>query len=157
MYRILNDYGKGYIVIASRPGNGKTSTILDNIKIDLLNNKKVLFFSLENSERSIIERDKCFKTSNLVILDNPVKKMDDIKDNITKHNPNVVYIDYFDLLPNKDGANDFFHQLSVTNNIPIVVAHNLSNENDLDMLDKSDNYFLLYINDKKRLDVRKFK
>lgn len=40
MYRIINDYKSQYIVIASRPGNGKTSTILENIKDDLLNDKR---------------------------------------------------------------------------------------------------------------------
>lgn len=173
MNKVLSDYGKGYIVFASRPGNGKTSTILENIKKDLISNKKVLFFSLENNKESILKKGIWFNTQNLVILDNPIKDIDIIKENINKYNPDTVYIDYYDLLPNNDNINEFFHQLSVDYNIPLIVAHNLSMENDnynlsditIDkfieingshMIDNADEYYLFY-NNKRICIVKKLK
>lgn len=174
MYRIINDYKSQYIVIASRPGNGKTSTILENIKDDLLNDKKVLFFSLENSKDSIIKQTKFSNLDNLIILDNPIEDINDIKNSIIQYNPDIVYVDYIDLLPNVDGVNEYFHKLSIDYDIPLVVAHNLSIENDKhdlstitttefckinssSMIDKSDKYYLLYINDRRNLKIRRLK
>lgn len=172
MNRIISDYKSRYVVLASRPGNGKTSTILENIREDLLNDKKVLFFSLENGKDNIIERGNFSSLDNLVILDNPVADISDIENNITKYNPDVVYIDYIDLLPNVDGANELLHQLSIDYNIPVVVAHNLSAENDNydlstitvkdfsiinDSVDKVDNYYILFASDKQDLNIRKLK
>lgn len=174
MYRIINDYKSQYIVIASRPGNGKTSTILENIKDDLLNDKKVLFFSLENSKDSIIKQTKFSNLDNLIILDNPIEDINDIKNSIIQYNPDIVYIDYIDLLPNVDGANEYFHKLSIDYNISVVVAHNISIENDnydistitieefckingSSMIDKADKYYLLYINDRRNLKIRRLK
>lgn len=172
MYRIINDYKSQYIVIASRPGNGKTSTILENIKDDLLNDKKVLFFSLEISKDSIIKQTKFSNLDNLIILDNPIEDINDIKNSIIQYNPDIVYIDYIDLLPNVDGVNEYFHKLSIDYNIPVVVAHNISIENDNyhlstitvndfsiinGSIDKVDNYYLVFVNDKQSLNIRRLK
>ncbi|MGN1268822.1 MAG: hypothetical protein ACI4U0_04925 [Candidatus Aphodocola sp.] len=174
MYRIINDYKSQYIVISSRPGNGKTSTILENIKDDLLNGKKVLFFSLENSKDSIIKQTEFSNLDNLIILDNPIEDINDIKNSIIQYNPDIVYIDYIDLLPNVDGVNEYFHKLSIDYNIPVVVAHNLSMENDnydlstititefckinsSSMIDTTDKYYLLYIDDRRNFKIRKLK
>ena len=174
MYRIISDYKSKYVIIASRPSNGKTSVILENIRVDLFNDKKVLFLSLENSKDNIIEHGNFSNLDNLVILDSPIRDFNAIKNSINRYNPDIVYIDYYDLLPNTNNVDALFHQLSIDYDIPIVVAHNLSMENDnydlstititefckingSIMTDITDKYYLLYIDDRRNLKIRKLK
>lgn len=129
MYKIIKEYVCNYAVVASRPGNGKTATIIENIKDDLKNNKKVLLFSLESSKNEIFKRSK-IKDNNLVVLDNPIRDLYNVIDEINIYDPDIVYIDYYDLLPNTKEADGLLYQATRDYNIPIIVARNLSIEND---------------------------
>ena len=173
MYKIIKEYVCNYAVVASRPGNGKTATIIENIKDDLKNNKKVLLFSLESSKDEIFKRSE-IKNDNLIVLDSPIEKLYDIIDEINKYKPDIVYIDYYDLLPNTTEVDELLYQATRDYNIPIIVARNLSEENDnynlstitfeqfckingSSMMNKADNYYLLAINDKQNLNIRRLK
>lgn len=120
-----NNYNKELVIIASRPNQGKTYTTLSCIKESLKVNKKVLFISLENDKESI-KKMLNYKSNNLVIYDKPLKHTSEISELVDNNYPDIVYIDYLDLLPNQEDVINLLKNISVEKNIPIVVAASLS-------------------------------
>lgn len=120
-----NNYNKELVIIASRPNQGKTYTIISCIKESLKVNKKVLFISLENDKESV-KKMLNYKSNNLVIYDKALKHTSEISELVDNNYPDVVYIDYLDLLPNQEEAISLLNNISVDKNILIVVAASLS-------------------------------
>lgn len=120
-----NNYNKELVIIVSRPNQGKTYTTLSCIKESLKVNKKVLFISLEKDKESIKKMLNC-KSNNLVIYDKALKHTSEILELVDNNYPDVVYIDYLDLLLNQEEVVNLLKNISVDKNIPIVVAASLS-------------------------------
>jgi replicative DNA helicase len=115
-------YKKNLIIIGARPSIGKT-TIALNIAVNIAKTRPVLFFSLEMSQKEIVNRifsivsnqqrqtilenknileytKEKLKQLNLSIVDN-VFSIDDIHQQIIKYTNNgVIFIDYLQLIQN---------------------------------------------------------
>lgn len=118
-----NNFNKELVVIASRPNQGKTYTILSSIKESLKANKKVLFISLDNDKEAI--KGMLNYKSNLIIYDKPLKNTSEIIDLVNKNYYDIVYIDYFDLLPAQEKIINLLRNISSDKDIPIIVAASL--------------------------------
>lgn len=85
------------LTILVRPGMGKTTMMIDVINNFIKDDKRVLFISLECSKKSIIDRFE--STSNLTIMDEPIRDVNEIEKLIDKYKPDCLAIDYLNLFP----------------------------------------------------------
>jgi thymidine kinase len=128
---LVNNYEKELMVLASGHGLGMTAVILNSIKKYIKNNKKVLLFSLETSEDEILKRMRIDANDNLVIKDKPNVDIEYILKNIDEIKPDIVIIDYLQLLnETKDVIFDVLKRTIETYNIPIIITSQLSINND---------------------------
>lgn len=139
LYDKLNGFRPGGLYcIASRPVVGKTALML-NIALDYAQklNKKVLIFSLELSKREICLRiyniygeDQNIMELPIYIDDNSLVTPNKVKEEIIEANPDIVFIDYFQLMSgdNKNYDSDIIYDLKCiakSANIPIVLLSQL--------------------------------
>ena len=136
LYDKLNGFHPGGLYcIASRPGVGKTSLML-NITLDYAKkfNKKVLIFSLEMSKSEI--GDRFYRTSgeDQSIMKLPIFIDDEsrvtpnyVKEKIASVKPDIVFIDYLQLMSadtKELGVNDIIYNLkciAAESDISIVI------------------------------------
>lgn len=161
---IKNNYKKEYIVVASRPGVGKTYTLLNEVTYALENNKKVLFISLDNTKEMLCDRLNIDVNDNLTIVDDYITDLNTIENLVITNKPDILMLDYIDLLSNKVEANDLLSKISEKYNIAVIVTTELGRNNigcDLEtiptqefksinktyMIEKADSYILLYKKD----------
>lgn len=135
MNEILNNnFKQELIVIASRPGVGKTALITKFTKDCTEHGKKVLFISIDEPKGNIIRRIRTEVLENLIVEDTVIKDLSVIEEYLNKHTPDVVVIDYLQLLPDGDETIATLKKLSNNKNIPIIVASQLSRKcDDLDL------------------------
>lgn len=113
---------KAYLLTAvGRPGRGKTALMISTINLALADNKKVLFYSLECG-REIIE-SSFSETKNLTIKDKPIKEVKTIYDDLLELKPDVVFIDYLELLPKY--SIEHLKQITQRFNIKVIVNSQL--------------------------------
>ena len=138
------------IVIASRPGIGKTAFALNILShIGLEEKKGVLFFSLENSEKNIIKRlitinsttEEILKNSPIYLSTKAPLSIDDICEKSKKmkleKNIELIIIDYLQLIKfdkkklwsRDDEITEILRKLKVLAkelNIPVIITSQLS-------------------------------
>lgn len=89
------------VTIFGRPGNYKTSFMICSVNYCLEFNKKVLFFSLEHSLSTISDR---LDNGPLFTYDYVIKDMQEVYDYVNEIRPDCVFVDYLELLPNRNQA-----------------------------------------------------
>ena len=127
MNEILNNnFKQELIVIASRPNNGKMALLTKITKDCTKLGKKVLLISVDEPKDKIIPRVRTEFPENLIVEDAVIKDLSVIEQYLNKHKPDVVIIDYLQLLPDGDETIITLKNLSNTKNIPIIVTSQLS-------------------------------
>lgn len=125
---LANDFKKELIVYGVRPDLGAKALICSKAKKCLELGKRVLVYSFELPEEITLHRINADDNTNLLIKDKPLKELNDMKDTIESFKPDIVFIDYFQLMT-KDTKSEDIHVLnSYTKqyNIPIVVLSQIS-------------------------------
>ena len=131
----------GLTLVGGRPGVGKTTFLL-NVTVQMLErNKNVFFVSLELGEESV--KNYLLSTglnnqdslSKLAIYDKPNFNIDDLSDDETAVNSDLIVIDYLNLIGYANDKNlDYIvkqlKNISNHNNINIIVSAQLSIGND---------------------------
>ena len=99
--KVTGDFSKGFTYyIVARPGMGKTTLLKEILQSE--NDKTILVFSLEESKENFM---KGFKNhQNIMINDTALMTVEDIKAVVRDVKPDIVAIDYFQLL-NGNGSN----------------------------------------------------
>lgn len=127
MSKILNnDFNNELITIAIRPDLGHHALISKCIRDDISLNKKVLYFSLELNKDLMTKRIGIENNDNLLVVDNPIKNLNDMVDIINEFSPNLIVVDYLHLLPDTDEAIKLLKNVSIEKNIPIIVFSYIS-------------------------------
>lgn len=131
----------GLTLVGGRPGVGKTTFLLNVTAQMLRRNKNVFFVSLELGEESV--KNYLLSTglnnknslSKLAIYDKPDFNIDDLSDDETAVNSDLIVIDYLNLIgyANDKSLDYIIKQLkNISNhkNINIIVSAQLSKGND---------------------------
>jgi len=147
---ITNGFQKSdLIVVASRPGMGKTSLALNIVCHAVVQkNLNVLYFTQEMNRDTVIKRLKAlnddyeYTSENLVIIDylhNAMDIMDECQRRKAENSMDLVLIDYFQLL-NFCGCSDnhqrskylpqYLKQLARTIDCPVIVLSQLNRDLD---------------------------
>lgn len=134
MSKILNnDFNNELITIAIRPDLGHHALISKCIRDDISLNKKVLYFSLELNKDLMTKRIGIENNDNLLVVDNPIKNLNDMVDIINEFSPNLIVVDYLHLLPDTDEAIKLLKNMSIEKNIPIIVFSYISDSLNKDL------------------------
>lgn len=143
MELFANDLGSkvGLTLVGARPGVGKTTLLLNVTAQMLRRNKNVFFVSLELGEESV--KNYLLSTglnnqnslSKLAIYDKPNFNLDDLSDDETVVNSDLIIIDYLNLIgyANDKSLDYIVKQLkNISNhkNINIIASAQLSTGND---------------------------
>lgn len=131
----------GLTLVGGRPGVGKTTFLLNVTAQMLERNKNVFFISLELGKESV--KNYLLSTglinqnslSKLAIYDKPNFNIDDLSDDETVVNSDLIVIDYLNLIGYANDKNlDYIvkqlKNISNHNNINIIVSAQLSIGND---------------------------
>lgn len=131
----------GLTLVGGRPGVGKTTFLLNVTAQMLERNKNVFFVSLELGEESV--KNYLLSTglnnqdslSKLAIYDKPNFNIDDLTDEETAVNSDLIVIDYLNLIGfSNDKSLDYIikqlKNISNHKNINIIVSAQLSKGND---------------------------
>ena len=121
---------KELITIASRPGIGKSTLLLNIVNsVSKQTNNKILYFNFENSKNSLIKK---IKNNNIEIIDTPNLSILDIENIIKtykKEDIALVAIDYLQLINMKNEVSEISRELkslALELNIPVVLISQLS-------------------------------
>ena len=176
---LVNDFKKELIVYGIRPDLGAKALICKSAKDCLLLGKKVLFYSFELSEEIILKRINADDETNLLVKSGPLKELSEMKDTIESFKPDIVFIDYFQLMT-CDTKSEDIHVLNAYAkqfDIPVIVLSQISsvkfktvdfNETDLKevkeispalapIIDASDRFIVFYDNGNKQYLLRELK
>lgn len=131
----------GLTLVGGRPGVGKTAFLLNVTSQMLERNKNVFFVSLELGEESV--KNYLLSTglnnqnslSKLTIYDKPNFNIDDLSDDETAVNSDLIVIDYLNLISYANDKNlDYIvkqlKNISNHKNINIIASAQLSKGND---------------------------
>ena len=131
----------GLTLVGGRPGVGKTTFLLNVIAQMLRRNKNVFFVSLELGKERV--KDYLLSTgvnnhdnlNNLTIYDKSDFNIDDLSNNKTAVNSDLIVIDYLNLISYTNDKNlDYIvkqlKNISNHNNINIIASAQLSKSND---------------------------
>lgn len=108
---LSNNFNKELIVYGVRPDMGAKAVICKTAKDYLALGKKVLFYSFELPEDITVKRINANDNTNLLVKDKPLKELSDMKDTIESFKPDIVFIDYFQLMT-KDTMSEDIHVLN---------------------------------------------
>lgn len=121
---------KELITIASRPGIGKSTLLLNIVNsVSKQTNNKILYFNFENSKNSLLKK---IKNNNIEIIDTPNLSILDIENIIKtykKEDIALVAIDYLQLINMKNEVSEISRELkslALELNIPVVLISQLS-------------------------------
>lgn len=83
---------------------------------------------------------------NLLVVDNPIKDLNDMLDVINEFSPNLIVVDYLHLLPDANEVIKLLKNISIDKNIPIIVFSYISDilNKDLDFTTLSLEEFITY-------------
>ena len=95
---LKNDFKKELITYGIRPDLGAKAVICKTAKDCLALGKRVLFYSFELPEEITLHRINVDDDTNLLIKDKPLTNLSDMKDTIESFKPDIVFIDYFQLM-----------------------------------------------------------
>ena len=135
---IINNLNNGELTcIASRPGVGKTTLLIDIVNnVSKQTDNKILFISLENSKEQLEKRIKSDKVE--IITDK--LSITDIEDTCrklyyTQHYLSLIVIDYLQLIKPEINRKDRLRekvdiikslkQLSIELNVPVIITSQL--------------------------------
>ena len=115
----------GLILIAARPGMGKTSFLL-SIGERISRNHKTQLISLENS----VSRLKQNNISDLILIDDsPENNVEHLTEKLSKNKSEVVLIDYIQLMTgNRENLIKDLKTMTVKFNICLIVTSQISRE-----------------------------
>lgn len=137
------------ICVASRPGQGKTTTLLALADDLLANNKNIIFVTLESSTELLKSKIKNNKKLNVVDLPNSsIEELSDVIEKIKKKtNVDYVFVDYIQLLNCDVKARDaLLKELTISLNIPFVVSSQLPrNYNEMNIGLEKQEYTKIFI------------
>lgn len=121
---------KELITIASRPGIGKSTLLLNIVNsVSKQTNNKILYFNFENSKNSLLKK---IKNNNIEIIDTPNLSILDIENIIKTYRKEdivLVAIDYLQLINMKNEVSEISRELkslALELNIPVVLISQLS-------------------------------
>ena len=125
---LQNDFKKELIVYGVRPDLGHVALNCSTIKKCIELGKRVLFYSLELPEDLMLKRIGLSDTSNLLIKDKLVENLEDINHTIDSFKPDIVVIDYFQLLTKDTKSEDIYvlNRIAKEHDIPFIVVSHLS-------------------------------
>ena len=120
---LVNNFKKELIVYGVRPDLGAKALICNKAKKCIELGKRVLFYSFELPEQITLQRINANDDSNLLIKDKPLNNLSEIKDTIESFKPDIIFIDYFQLMT-RDVKIEDIHMLNAyakQYDIPIIV------------------------------------
>lgn len=176
---LVNDFKKELIVYGVRPDLGAKAVICKTAKDCLALGKKVLFYSFELPEEVILKRINAENETNLLVKSGPLKELNDMKDTIESFKPDIVFIDYFQLMT-RDTKSEDIHVLNTyakQYDIPFIILSQISsvkfksvefNTIDLEeakeispalapIIDASDRFIIFYDNGNKEYLLKELK
>ncbi len=176
---LFNNFKKELIVYGVRPDIGAKALICKTAKDCLALGKKVLFYSFELPEEITLKRINADDETNLLVKSGPLKELSEMNDTIQSFKPDIVFIDYFQLMT-KDTKGEDIHVLNVyakQYDIPFIVLSQISSvkfkpvefaEVDLEevkqispalapIIDASDRFVVFYDNGNKEYLLRELK
>jgi replicative DNA helicase len=113
----------GLILIAARPGMGKTSFLL-SIGKKLAENHKTQLISLESSASQLKTKNI---SDSILIDDSPTFNIEKLSEIISENKPSVVLIDYIQLLnSDKESLINDLKTIAVKFNVCLIVTSQLS-------------------------------
>lgn len=123
MKSILNNFNKELIVFGVRPDMGAKAVICKTAKDCLALGKKVLFYSFELPEEITVKRINADDNTNLLVKDKPLKELSDMKNTIDSFKPDIVLIDYFQLMQHNTKPEDIYvlNSYAKQYDIPVIV------------------------------------
>ena len=141
---------KQFNVYASRPGKGKTTKLISIANERLSDNKKVMFITLDSCKEKMLK--EVTNSSNLMLYDN-VTKLQQIEVGVKILKPDVLIIDYIQLLEENPKMVYCLNKLAVNNNLELHIAIQLSRKFDEIDLDKLSYYDIQRISDSEYFDI----
>lgn len=176
---LTNNFKRELIVYGVRPDLGAKALICNKAKKCIELGKRVLFYSFELPEEITLHRINVDDDSNLLIKDKVLINLSDMKDTIESFKPDIVFIDYFQLMTRDSKSEDIHVLNSYTKqyNIPIVVLSQISsvkfksvdfNDTDLEevkeispalapIINASDRFIIFYDNGNKEYLLKELK
>ena len=120
---LTNDFKKELIVYGVRPDMGAKAVICKIAKDCLASGKKVLFYSFELPEEITMKRINADDNTNLLVKDKPLKELSDMKNTIESFKPDIVLIDYFQLMQRNTKPEDIYvlNSYAKQYDIPVIV------------------------------------
>lgn len=120
---LANDFKKELIVYGVRPDMGAKAVICKTAKDCLALGKKVLFYSFELPEGITVKRINADDNTNLLVKDKLLKELSEMKNTIESFKPDIVFIDYFQLMQRETKPEDIhvLNSYAKQFNIPIIV------------------------------------
>ena len=125
---LTNNFKRELIVYGVRPDLGAKALICNKAKKCIELGKRVLFYSFELPEEITLHRINVDDDSNLLIKDKVLINLSDMKDTIESFKPDIVFIDYFQLMT-RDSKSEDIHVLNAyakQYDIPIIVLSQIS-------------------------------
>lgn len=176
---LTNNFKRELIVYGVRPDLGAKALICNKAKKCIELGKRVLFYSFELPEEITLHRINVDDDSNLLIKDKVLINLSDMKDTIESFKPDIVFIDYFQLMT-RDSQSEDIHVLNAyakQYDIPIIVLSQISsvkfkpvdfNNTDLEevkeispalapIIDASDRFIVFYDNGNKEYLLKELK
>ena len=176
---LTNNFKRELIVYGVRPDLGAKALICNKAKKCIELGKRVLFYSFELPEEITLHRINVDDDSNLLIKDKVLINLSDMKDTIESFKPDIVFIDYFQLMT-RDSKSEDIHVLNAyakQYDIPIIVLSQISsvkfkpvdfNNTDLEevkeispalapIIDASDRFIVFYDNGNKEYLLKELK
>lgn len=176
---LTNNFKRELIVYGVRPDLGAKALICNKAKKCIELGKRVLFYSFELPEEITLHRINVDDDSNLLIKDKALINLSDMKDTIESFKPDIVFIDYFQLMT-RDSKSEDIHVLNACAkqyDIPIIVLSQISsvkfkpvdfNNTDLEevkeispalapIIDASDRFIVFYDNGNKEYLLKELK
>ena len=176
---LTNNFKRELIVYGVRPDLGAKALICNKAKKCIELGKRVLFYSFELPEEITLHRINVDDDSNLLIKDKVLINLSDMKDTIESFKPDIVFIDYFQLMT-RDSKSEDIHVLNAyakQYDIPIIVLSQISsvkfkpvdfNNTNLEevkeispalapIIDASDRFIVFYDNGNKKYLLKELK
>ena len=125
---LTNDFKKELIVYGVRPDMGAKAVICKTAKDCLALGKKVLFYSFDLPEEITVKRINADDNTNLLVKDKLLKELSEMKNTIESFKPDIVLIDYFQLMQRDTKPEDIhvLNSYAKQFNIPIIVLSQMS-------------------------------
>lgn len=176
---LVNDFKKELIVYGVRPDLGAKEVICKTAKDCLTLGKKVLFYSFELPEEITLKRINADDETNILVKSRPLKELNNMKETIESFKPDIVFVDYFQLMT-KNTMSEDIHVLNAyakRYDIPFIILSQISSVkfkpvdfNDVDLkefmeispalapiIDASDRFIVFYDNGDKEYLLKELK